>query len=254
VRIYTLGRFKIVNDGKVVAFTGKQPRKPLALLKAIIAFGGLSVREERLIDALWPDAQGDSARFSLTSAIHRLRRVFGQREVVLRGDGRLSLDQKVCWIDIWEIERLLDRIEAIPVSRDGDQVLLNETVELVRQAAELYRGPFLDGENDAPWTSTLADQVRRRLLKQLTAVGEHWQARERWHEATICYEKGLTIDPCAEDVCRRLMGAYQRLGQNADILRAYHHCRDALASGLGIKPAVETDSLLRKLVGLNESL
>ena len=74
-KIYTLGRFEVLRDDQPLQFSGKVQRKPLALLKAIIAFGGRNVREESLLDALWPDADGDAARFALTSAIHRLRRL-----------------------------------------------------------------------------------------------------------------------------------------------------------------------------------
>jgi LuxR family transcriptional regulator, maltose regulon positive regulatory protein len=64
VKIYTLGRFKVLKDDQPLQFAGKVQRKPLALLKAMIAFGGRHVREELLIDALWPDADGDAARFA----------------------------------------------------------------------------------------------------------------------------------------------------------------------------------------------
>ncbi len=61
-RIYTLGQFELERDGHMVKFTGKVQQKPLQLLKALIAFGGRSVPEEQLSDALWPDADGDLAQ------------------------------------------------------------------------------------------------------------------------------------------------------------------------------------------------
>ena len=52
-----------------------RPKKPLELLKAIIAFGGSNVATERICDALWPDADGDRALNSFKFAIHQLRRL-----------------------------------------------------------------------------------------------------------------------------------------------------------------------------------
>ncbi len=62
IKIFTLGRFEVLRDGEPVRFARKVQRKPLALLKALVAFGGRSVREELVMDALWPDAEGDAAR------------------------------------------------------------------------------------------------------------------------------------------------------------------------------------------------
>jgi tetratricopeptide (TPR) repeat protein len=61
IKIYTLGRFEILRDDTPLAFSGKEQKRPLDLLKAMIAFGGVDVPEERLTDALWPDADGDRA-------------------------------------------------------------------------------------------------------------------------------------------------------------------------------------------------
>ena len=44
VRIYTLGRFEIYMEDKLLSFGAKTPRKPLALLKALIGFGGACAR------------------------------------------------------------------------------------------------------------------------------------------------------------------------------------------------------------------
>ena len=70
------------------------------------------MREDSLIDALWPDAEGDAAHFALTSAIHRLRRLLGREEAIIRQDNEVSLDDRYCWVDVWAVERLLARAEA----------------------------------------------------------------------------------------------------------------------------------------------
>ena len=48
-------------DDRPLTFFQKIPRKPLALLKAIVALGRPDVRAERLMDALWPQEPGDTA-------------------------------------------------------------------------------------------------------------------------------------------------------------------------------------------------
>ena len=48
-------------DNKPIEFGRKAPKRTLGLLKAIIAFGGKGVPEQRLADALWPELEGDAA-------------------------------------------------------------------------------------------------------------------------------------------------------------------------------------------------
>src|SRR6185436_11547829 len=54
-KVHVLGRYEVYRDERRLEFSGKVPKKPLMLLKALIAYGGRSVPEERLMDALWPD-------------------------------------------------------------------------------------------------------------------------------------------------------------------------------------------------------
>jgi LuxR family maltose regulon positive regulatory protein len=45
LKIFTLGRFEPIKDGKLLQFSGKVQKKPLSMLKALIALGGKEVRE-----------------------------------------------------------------------------------------------------------------------------------------------------------------------------------------------------------------
>jgi LuxR family maltose regulon positive regulatory protein len=246
IKISTLGRFEILKDGQLLQSKGKVQRKPLSLLKAIIAFGAKRVREEPLIDALWPDAEGDAAALALTSAIHRLRRLLAHEEAILRKDNELSLDERYCWVDVAALERLLERADSA-LRNATDEHVWSEALNLIQKAVELYKGPFLGEDADAPWAMQISDRLRRRLLRQLVRVGHHWEEKEDLHQAISVYEESLRIDPCAEDVCRRLMTTYHAVGRPSEIVAAYQQCRCALAAKLGITPSVETDSILSQL-------
>src|SRR4030095_3427609 len=98
-------------------------------------------------------AEAAAARVALASALHRLRGLLGREQAILRQEGRLSLDSRHCWVDVWALGRLLGRAETAA-----------SHPQLIRQAAGLYRGAFLDeGERDLPTAPAMADSVRRRL-------------------------------------------------------------------------------------------
>ena len=203
------------------------------------------VREQALTDALWPGADGDAAHFALTTALHRLRRLLGHDEVVIRQDNEVSLNAKYCWVDIWAVERLLARADASTFRDPQSDRAWDERIRWVKQATELYRGPFLGGDPDAP-TTPVVDRLRRRLLRQLVDLGARCEEMDQRHEAAHYYEKALSIDPCAEDVCRCLMITYHALGRRTEVIGIYRACRDALAAR-GTAPSGDTETLLARL-------
>lgn len=77
VQVFTFGRFSVLADGTPLVFCRKTPKRPVALLKVILAFGGRDVSEHRLAEALWPDDDGDAAHDALAVNLHRLRRLLG---------------------------------------------------------------------------------------------------------------------------------------------------------------------------------
>jgi DNA-binding SARP family transcriptional activator len=234
IKIFTLGRFELLRSDKPIQFSRKVQRKPLALLKALIAFGGRRVRESLLMDALWPDAEGDAARVALASALHRLRALMGSERAIVRQEGQLSLDARSCWVDVWAVERLLGRAEA-------------GQTESLRKAVDLYRGAFLDEQEvEVPQAAALADTLRRRLLRQIARAARQCDEND-WPQAVDWYEHALRVDPCAEDVCRSLMKAYHALGRPAEVAESYRRCRAALAAIRGTRPSPETEGLLKAL-------
>ena len=98
IKIYTIGRFEILIDDKPVAFSRKLPKKPLAMLQAIIAAGG-AASDAHLSDILWPEADGDLAHESLVVNIKRLRRLLGHKDALLLKRGSVSINPGICWVD-----------------------------------------------------------------------------------------------------------------------------------------------------------
>ena len=82
LRICTLGRFAILRDEAPIHFGGKVQHKPMELLKAIISFGGKDVPKDTVVDILWPHAEGDMARQSFDTTLHRLRRLIGNDKAI----------------------------------------------------------------------------------------------------------------------------------------------------------------------------
>lgn len=237
VRIYTLGRFSVVVDGAAVKFSGKTQKKPLELLKLLIALGGRDVAAEKIVDLLWPDAEGDAAAQALRVAVHRLRKLLGDERSIQVQDAGLSLDARFCWVDVWAFERLLPR------ARPEGGVAASEADACARGLA-LYKGAFLGGAPGNAWAVPLAERLRLKFLRYTLGLGEHHEAQARHEAAVDCYQRGLDVDNLVEEFYRRAIVCYQRLRRPGEARAIYDRCRTVFQATAGIEPSDD----LRRLV------
>jgi ATP/maltotriose-dependent transcriptional regulator MalT len=188
-RVHTLGNFSILKDDQPLGGTGKAQRRPLDLLKVLIAHGGTQVAESRVTDALWPRIEGDSAHRSFTSALHRLRKLLGEDRAIVLHEGKLTLDRRYFWVDVWAFEELAARIEGIT-----QPATVNELAE---RMLALYAGPFMASEVDAAWYLPPRERFRQRLARAMKRALQYCQDSGRGELARERYEKALEIDAVA---------------------------------------------------------
>ena len=244
IKVYTSGRFSLLVNGRPIAFGRKSQHKPVELLQFLIVFGGREVPEEHLTDHIWPDADGDQAQQALSTTLHRLRRLLGYEEAVLRQEKKLSLNSRLCWVDIWAMERHLGRAEAAISQAHRNGKMWPEVSASVEKALALYHGPLL-GNEGLPYAAALADRVRRRMLRALSDLGKHWENNGQWQSAAQCYERGLEVNPCAEPFYRQLMVSHQKLGDRSAVVATYERCRQTLRSMMNAAPSPETEALYK---------
>ncbi|MCP5307505.1 MAG: hypothetical protein H6953_19015 [Chromatiaceae bacterium] len=243
VRVYTLGRFALVLDGKPLKASGKPQHRPLELLKALVALGGREVHGEALIEALWPDASGPSAQKTLQITTRRLRELLGNAETLRVHDGKLTLDADRCWVDVWALERALNRTKDALAHGIWD----GAGQRALAEAQRLYQGPFLTGEPDQPWLIGRRERLRERLLRVLDSAGQQLERARRFAEAQALYEQAVDVEPLAEELHRRLMVCLSAQGRRAEAMEVYRRCRRHLSIVLGISPAAATEVLYRSL-------
>jgi DNA-binding SARP family transcriptional activator len=224
LKVYAFGRFEIFKDGSRLLFSGKIQRKPLDMLKLLIAHGGKDLRDELITEALWPEADGDAAYQSYETTLYRLRRMIGVDNAILRQEGCLTLDPRYWWTDAWAFEWMLETNHC-------------------EKALALYRGRFLDGDGEKQWLVPMRERLRSKFLRATTGMGETYEQSEQWDKALECYRKALEADSLAEEFYQRLMTCYQRLGRRAEALAVYNRCRDVLSKVLGIGPSHKTEEL-----------
>ncbi|MBP9915519.1 MAG: hypothetical protein KBF24_04855 [Thiobacillaceae bacterium] len=242
VRIFTLGGFRVVLGEEALRFTGKPQKKPLELLKALVAQGEARPPAHSLAQLLWPDAEGSALKKTLEITLHRLRKLLGGDDAVLLREGRLVLNPERCWIDVWAFEHLVDR------ALDALRAPIPDPAGIERDAGHalrLYAGAFLAAEEESSWLLPARDRARSRFHRLVADYGGFIERAGLWDAAADLYRRGLEQDNLNEFLYRRLIHCLQRRDRHAEALGVYRRCRELLSIVLGVAPSAETEALIR---------
>ncbi|MBI5848146.1 MAG: tetratricopeptide repeat protein [Nitrospirae bacterium] len=250
MKVYALGNFKLYKDDKPVEFAGKVQKKPLEMLKALIALGGKGVSEERLIDLLWPDADADSAHKSHEITLLRLRRLLDVEGAIQFKGGLVTLDPRYCWVDVWALEDIFSKTatawKTANISGTSKEIAA-ETIRLTEKAIEMYKGDFLESDAHQAWAAPLREKMKSRIVFLLLALGNHWERSGQWNKALEYFQKGLDRDDLTEEFYQHLMVCHEMLGQKAEAVKVYKKCSSVLSSALGISPSEKTEEIYSRL-------
>lgn len=226
LEIRLLGPVEVSRSGKPIPLGGRKPRALLALL-ALDA--GQVVSAERLIDALWGDAQPGNNRAVLQSYVSVLRRAIGQDHIARSGSGYL-LVRELSTLDIIEFREHTDAgRKALEDQRFADAAPAFEA------ALALWRGDALGGiEGD--WV----ELERARLAElRLGVTADRFEAElgighgvRRIAELTAL----VAEYPLRERLRAQLMRALSLAGRQAEALACFDQGRRLLREELGVDP------------------
>ena len=246
VSVFTLGRFSLLLNGQPAEFGRKVPQRPLELLKAIIALGGREISTTNLMSALWPDVDGDTARRSFDTTLHRLRKIVGDDRVLMLKEGKLTLDGRYCWVDVWSFERLLGQSRRL-LMRDSAGQQVSSVGRLTENLVNLYQDHFLAKEDLTSWSVSMHERLRSKFIHHLLDVGRYMEKHGCWEQAMYCYRKGIDVDDLVEVFYQRLMACCLETHRLSEGLSIYRRCRQILSIKLGLQPEPETESLCQLL-------
>lgn len=230
INIYTLGRFEIVLDGAPLRFVFKAPRKPLALLKALLSGGRNGVSQEALNDALWPELEHWSAVKALYATVLQLRKLLQRKSAVVVETARVALDPEACWVDAWAFEH------AVAEATDPTELLW---------ALRFYRGMYLsDAEHSL--ASEARQRLRRTFIRAVLQLGHGYERIGDTQSAIDLYLMALEADGTSEEVHRGLMRCLALEGQSSAVAAAFLRCRTMLSRHFGTLPSPLTEQIYRE--------
>jgi predicted ATPase/DNA-binding SARP family transcriptional activator len=207
-------------------------RRGLWILALLALRGGRPIERLRLAGLLWPDSPDSTALHNLRQALADVRRALGPAAQCVRAGSRsiLSLEVSSTRIDVLDFEA----------------AVAEGTGTALERAAQLYRGPLLEG-CDEPWAleaRTASEQTWMSVVERLAAAsvdaGDHGGAA-RW------LRLGAAADPYRESIHRALMKSLAAAGELTSATEVYRELRQRLYRDLNGQPDSETTAVFRAL-------
>ena len=232
LKLLLLGHFECL------LLSGKPARLSMRKAEVLMAFlaltPGIRHPRERLINLLWSNRGEEQARNSLRQCLSAIRKSLGDAaELALQVDrNTVRLNPELIEVDVLEFERL--------AADSGLESLMN--------AAELYRGEFLEGISirDAAsqeWMDGERARCKRQYIDILADLGHTQLASRGFNHAIRTAENLVVQDPLSESGWRLLMRACHENGDRSHALQAFKRCQQVLGNELDVEPEAETLAL-----------
>ncbi len=233
VRVRCLGGFSFVVDGEPVDESAAKPMER-ALLHVLAINPGERVHREALIEALWPEADGDAGLHRLQVAVSSLRRLLsasgadGSQILTRDGDSyRLALPAGSD-VDVRNLDHAMRR--ATTARGAGDTAAEEEALTA---ALASYGGPLMPGDGPADWVIEPRRQIQATVAEAAARLATLRLDRDDLQGAAESARAGLAVDRYRDELWKLLIVAAERAGHHAEAgsaRRAY----EAVLEELGV--------------------
>jgi predicted ATPase/DNA-binding SARP family transcriptional activator len=220
VRIGLLGAVEATTvDGRPVPLRGLRLR---GLLARLALDAGRPVPSSTLVDDLWGGAPPEDAANALQALVSRLRRAIGAALVVTDARGY----------------RLQVPSDAVDVGR-FDALVAEGSLDRVREALALWRGPALADVAELPFAEAAAARLADRRASAAERAAELGLDRGDAAAEIDRLTAQLDAAPLRETTAALLARCLHAAGRQADALAVLDRTRALLVEQLGVDPGAE---------------
>ena len=226
--------------------TGFVSNKAVALVYYLAATGRSHGRDV-LANLLWGDFSESKAKKNLRDALSNLRKVMGDYLIITRQKVELN----------WNVPHVID-VEMLAAAsgyeQGVDDVLEDAAVKQLREAVDLYIGPFLDGfypsqaQEYEEWMQSERERYSQMVVQYLYRLSRHFSQQGDYPLAIEYTSRLLALEPWREEAHQQMMRLLAWSGQRTAALNQYEVCYRALEDELGVTPQVETTALYEQIM------
>lgn len=251
LKISMLGDFSIQCAESQISDGGNRSHKVWLLLAYLIYCRKRAVTTEELIHLLWSEDDTNTAS-ALKTTLHSVRARLDQlypgagHELIINRGGTYAWNTEIpLTLDVEEFETLC---KAGTAAEDEEQKL-----SLWRRALALYQGDFLTKLSSDSWVMPIATYFHSLYVETVLHTLPLLERYAQWESICQLCQRALQLEPYSEKVCRSLMEALFKRGQQQEAVRVYESMSERLLSMFGIMPGDETRILYREIIRTNNS-
>ncbi len=244
LRVMLLGGFRVERGTVPISDFDWQRRPAKQLTKLLATSPSHALHKEQVLDTLWPNLDVEFARNSLAKALHAARRALEPERLPRRDSAYLHVRDDMIMLDTDHVV-----IDADEFERHAQRAIRMATAAAYDEALATYRGELLPEDLYEDWPSQRRHFLAELNLRLLVGLAQALERRGDDIEAVSHLCTALERDPTREDVHRRLMHLYRKMGARGLAIRQYEICRAALRREFNQTPDWETAALYEDLLG-----
>ena len=242
MRISLLGGFRVERSGVVLPDSAWRRRTAKRLTKLLATDPRHALHRDQVLETLWPGTGARSALNNFAKALHAARRALEPDLSSRATSAYLNLVDEMVVLDVGNVVIDTDEFELL-----ARRALEEESIEAYDAALAAYGGEMLPEDHGIPWADARRTALRDLQLRLLVGRAEALENAGSPRRAAETLRRALQGDPTREDIHRRLMLLYARIGAPEEAVRQFHTCRDLLQE-LQRAPRQETLALYRDLL------
>lgn len=229
LEVRALGPGRVLIDGRLIDhWDGVLPRT----LFFYFVDRGMTTRDE-IFQTFWPTLSTREA----TNVFHVTKRKISEI---------LGTDLTVYWSGFYrispELELHYDVVKFAEAVQNAAVAADDEALQLLHNAIDLYRGPFLS-TIEQPWIEQRRAELASNYAEALAVLARLYANRQSPQEALGYFLRAAAANPQREDLVRHIMELYQQMGKPAEALEAYERLKRELQQTLGVTPGPQTEKL-----------
>lgn len=228
------------------AVPGKVGRKTLSFLQYLIVNHTRNITTEELIDTFWGEGGSSDPANALRNMMFKIRsllkEMFPQQGEMLR-----TLQGCYAWDPGFQMELDSERLEraCLEAKRSAGEMCL----EKLREAAGMYRGDFLAG-NDSEWVHAPRQYYRTLYLDACRALLPMLEEKEAWTEVVSVCAQAYQSDFSIEEFTACQMRAFIAMDQPEQAVVRYDEFRRRMIRELEMPPTEAIEQIYTLALGL----
>lgn len=246
LRICLFGKFSVSCNEREIE--GLEARKVQELFCYLLLHRDHALPRETLASVLWPETTTTLAKKSLRQALWQLQSALApsneqeNQRILLVEPERIGLnEQSTHWLDVAALEQAFIHTQKIAAHE-----LNSQHAQLLRNAADLYQGPLLEGWY-ADWCLYERERLQSMYLAMLDKLMSYCEAQRDYETGLLYGMRIMCYDRARERTHRRMMRLHYLNGDRSAALRQFDQCAASLDEELGVRPSKHTITLYEQI-------